>query len=354
MKILKCNNHEFFQIKNGLQLYKIFDKDYKLEFLEDCVLESDDGEKLDIQITSIKEYVNFDSILSTINLEKFGDYSSKDEFESHIKENYNLNSKLFVCRIKNKNKQLFDIKDAELRRMIKDTDFKENNIGLSGCRVYTVKTKNDNKAILKIQNIKGMDTLEEEYNVLKYLQEKINVAKVFYYNKYDGTEYLLRQCIEGEPLYKFKNFGFKLGTELKKFHCFYDNKCCFNKFCTQNLLNNALKNIDIIYETRIKKFENYSKEELIKFLIENKPEDDALIHGDFSLTNILNSNDTYYYIDLGNVSISTKYFDIYVLKKSLKINNLTNEFDDFIKGYGIEDLDEKYLDWMSLIEASYN
>ena len=61
-----------------------------------------------------------------------------------------------------------------------------------------------------------------------------------------------------------------------------------------------------------------------------------------------------YYIDLGNVSISTKYFDIYILKKSLKINHLEEEWEEFLRGYNIDDYNEIYMRWMELIELSYN
>ena len=353
MKILNCNNIEFEQIKMGKQLYKIFDKDYELEYLEDCILKSDTGEQLNIQITSVKQFLSINDILNTINFEKFGPYSNKDDFIKFVEQNYNLKENIFVCRIKNKSDLIFNIEDEQLIELIDIDSIEQNKLGLSGCQTYTVSLKNNTKAILKIQNIVGVDTLEEEYKVLKYLDKKINVAKVFYYNKLNNVEYLLRECVEGEPLYKYKGFGFELGKELKKFHNLCDKKCSFKKFNTDSLLENALKNIDVVHQSRIKKFEKYTKEELIEFLIKNKPEDDALIHGDFSLTNILKNEGLYYYIDLGNMSISTKYFDIYVLKKSLKINNLEEEFDNFIKGYNIDDYNEIYLDWMSLIESSY-
>ena len=106
--------------------------------------------------------------------------------------------------------------------------------------------------------------------------------------------------------------------------------------------------------THLDSFKEFSKNDLINFLKENKPNNDALIHGDFSLTNILVNNGKYYYIDLGNVSISTKYFDIYILKKSLKINHLEEEWEEFLRGYNIDDYNEIYMRWMELIELSYN
>ena len=353
-KIIKCSEKEFKQIKNDKQLYKIFDSDLILEYLDNCTLiNNTTNEILEIQITSVKKYLNIKDALKIISLDKFGAYYTEKEFIQYVNKNYNVDDGYLVCRIKKLESEA-KINDRVLLKKIKIETLKQEKLGLSGCLVYRVKTKNNDDAILKIQNIKGSDTLKEEYEVLKYLKGKMNVANVYYYNIYDGKEYLLREYIEGKPLYQYKKFGYELGIELKKIHQNYSKSCKFNKFSTQNLLSNALDKIDVVYQLRSEYFKDYSKNDLIRFLRKNKPNDDSLIHGDFSLTNILVNKHKYYYIDLGNVSISTKYFDIYILNKSLKINHLENEYKEFIKGYNIKDYDEKYLYWMELIEISYN
>lgn len=355
MKIIECNNLEYEQIKNGKQQYKVFNTEYSFDFLEKCKLKNKETKEIiNIQITSFNKYNDLKSMLKVINIEKFGNFKNYDELYQYLDKNYNITKEFVVCRLKNLEEANIEIKDKVLLKLINEQTLEKLNLGLSGCHVYTVKTNENKKAILKIQTISGNDKLKEEYDVLKFLNNKIKVAKTYYYNYEDNYEYLLRECLEGEPLYKFKNFGYKLGEELKKIHSLISCKNQFNKFSTENLLDNALKNIDAVYQVRSEKFINYTKEELIDFLKINKPENDSLIHGDFSLTNILVDGDEYSYIDLGNVSISTKYFDIYVLRKSLIINKLENELPEFLKGYGIEEIEEVYMDWMSLIESSYN
>ena len=354
MQKIKCNTKEFKQIKNNLQLYKIFDKKLNLKYLENCLLiDEKTNYNLEVQITSVKEYSNFEDILKTIDFRKFGKYKTKEEFKNFIDKNYSIKDGFLICRIKNLNNKI-EIKDKKILDLIKVNTLREEKLGLSGSLVYKVKTSKGEDAILKIQNINGGVALKEEYDCLKYLKDKLNVPNVYYYNSINDKEYLLMEYVLGTPLYKCKHFGFKLGKELKKIHQNYDIKCELNKFSTKNLLFTAIKNIDVIYKNRSNYFKDYTKEELVEFLKINKPLDDALIHGDFSLTNILVNNDKYHYIDLGNASISTKYFDIYVLKKSLHINNLDSEFKDFIKGYDVKDYDEKYLKWMELIELAYD
>ena len=352
-KKIKCNEKEFENINNDRQTYKIFDNSLNLEYLEMCeLINGNTNEELEIQITSVKRYNSLDDVLNIINLENFGIYEDKEDFIKYINENYD-DSEYLVCRIKKTTNKII-IDDKKLLDLIKIETLEQEKLGLSGCLVYRVKTRENQDAILKVQNIKGNDTIKEEYDVLKYLKGKMSVANVYYYNFYENKEYLLREYIDGEPLYKSKGFGYKLGQELKKIHEHYNEKCQFQKFSVNNLLKNAMEKIDILYQLRGEYFKDFSKNDLINFLKENKPNNDALIHGDFSLTNILVNNGKYYYIDLGNVSISTKYFDIYILKKSLKINHLEEEWEEFLRGYNIDDYNEIYMRWMELIELSYN
>ncbi len=353
IKKIKCNQKEFENINNDKQAYKIFDNGLNLEYLETCKLINENtDEELEIQITSVKRYNSLDDVLNIINLENFGIYDNKEDFIKYINKIYG-GSEYLVCRIKKTANRII-VDDEKLLNLIQIETLQQEKLGLSGCLVYRVKTKENQDAILKVQNVKGNDTLKEEYDVLKYLKDKMSVANVYYYNLYENKEYLLREYIEGEPLYKSNKFGYQLGQELKKIHEHYNEKCQFKKFAVNNLLNNAIEKINTVYQLRGEYFKDFSKNDLINFLQGNKPNDDALIHGDFSLTNILVNNQKYYYIDLGNVSISTKYFDIYILKKSLKINDLEEEWEEFLRGYNLDDYNEIYMRWMELIELSYN
>ena len=355
MKRISCNDVEFKQIKDGIQLYKIFNENETFDFLEEIELLNSKNEKIVIQITSYNTYTSIDNVLKIVSYKQFGDYKSESKFKDYVSENYEIKDKVVVCRVKYSDTKQLNILDDKLADLLDNNSVEKFNLGLSGSQVYSVKLKNGIIALLKMQRKVGADTLKEEYDALEFLYNNVKVPKTFYYNEIDNVEYLLRECVDGTPLYEKKGFGYKLGKEVKKFHELYSKDLKFNKFTTDIILNNMLNKIDVIYENRSERFKNYSKEELIEFLKENKPEDDALIHGDLSLTNILvDDNDEYCFIDLGNISVSTKYFDIYVLIKSLKINKLEEEYEDFLRGYGLENIEEKYLDWMYFVEKSYN
>ena len=94
-----------------------------------------------------------------------------------------------------------------------------------------------------------------------------------------------------------------------------------------------------------------TKKSIIEFLKNNKPMDNVLVHGDYSLPNILiDNNGEVSLIDLGDVSISTKYFDLYYLRKSFVRNKKMEYFNDFLESYGLTEIDEKSMKWMDIID----
>ena len=100
-KIIKCSEKEFKQIKNDKQLYKIFDSDLILEYLDNCTLiNNTTNEILEIQITSVKKYLNIKDALKIISLDKFGAYYTEKEFIQYVNKNYNVDDGYLVCRVK--------------------------------------------------------------------------------------------------------------------------------------------------------------------------------------------------------------------------------------------------------------
>lgn len=345
MNKLKISTKIFNDIKKGIENL-IITKEDKLEKEATIKLVDDTtGEEIEAQITfkqkfrTIKEAIENISIMSIKNESEYLDfigevtvYRIKTDIESDIQ-------KL--------------IKDSEIYNIIDKNELKELKLGRSDTKVFKTKLKsNYQEVILKIQYTENKNNLKEEYERLKWIEGKLNTPKAYYYNETDNIKYLIMEYKKGAPSFKFDDIGYKLGKALKQIHQVNIENCPFNKYSPEQLLSNFLDKLDSIYPEIQDNYKDETKETVIEFMKENIPTDKVLTHGDYSMPNILINNDEISFIDLGELGISTKYLDIYYLMKSLKINKKEKIFEEFLKGYGLEKINNNYIKWMDLINMS--
>ena len=304
------------------------------------------NDDIDVEITSTSIYKNIEECFKIIPMDLFG-ISSIEQ----AKQDYSNYEKIYAYRVKYDSEDIEEILDKKLLDLIDAASLSKNNIGHSNTNVYEVKLKNNTNAILKVQKLSNRNDLYDEYERIKWLQGKCNVPKIYYYNELDGIKYLLMQKINGVPSYKLDNCFFKVGEYLKNIHSIDIKDCYFNQNSVEVLLKKVLNNIDTIIEQVQEIYSNMNKEELISFIKNNVPNDRVLVHGDYSLPNILiTENGEIGVIDLGDLSISTKYFDFYYLRKSMIRNKKKDYFEELLKGYGIEELDENYMKWVEIVD----
>lgn len=345
MNKLKIPTKIFNDIKNGMENL-IITKEDKLEKESTIKLVDDNtGEEIEAQITfkqkfrTIKEAIENISITSIKNASEYLDfigevtvYRIKTDIEVDIKEL---------------------IKDSEIYNIIDKNELKELKLGRSDTKVFKTKLKsNYQEVILKIQYTENKNNLKEEYERLKWIEGKLNTPKAYYYNEKDNIKYLIMEYKKGAPSFKFNDIGYQLGKALKEIHQVNIENCPFNKYSPEQLLSNFLAKLDSIYPEIQDNYKDETKETVIEFMKENTPTDKVLTHGDYSMPNILINNGEISFIDLGELGISTKYLDIYYLMKSLKINKKEEIFEEFLKGYGIDKINNNYIKWMDLINMS--
>ena len=89
---------------------------------------------------------------------------------------------------------------------------------------------------------------------------------------------------------------------------------------------------------------------------ENIPTDFGFNHGDYSMPNIIVDKNTNIisFIDLGDSGISSMYFDLYYAIKSLKMNKFDSEINEFLEGYGLLELNEDSIKWMTIVDKAIN
>lgn len=345
MNKLKIPTKIFNDIKNGMENL-IITKEDKLEKEATIKLvDYNTGEEIEAQITfkqkfrTIKEAIENIAITSIKNASEYLDfigevtvYRIKTDIEVDIKEL---------------------IKDSEIYNIIDKNELKELKLGRSDTKVFKTKLKsNYQEVILKIQYTENKNNLKEEYERLKWIEGKLNTPKAYYYNEKDNIKYLIMEYKKGSPSFKFDDIGYQLGKALKQIHQVNIENCPFNKYSPEQLLSNFLDKLDSIYPEIQDNYKDETKETIIEFMKENIPIDKVLTHGDYSMPNILINAGEISFIDLGELGISTKYLDIYYLMKSLKINKKEEIFEEFLKGYGIDKINNNYIKWMDLINMS--
>lgn len=345
MNSIKVKDKIFENIKESKQNL-IISENANLQNGEKIIIKSElTNDKLYAYITAKNMFNTLEDVLKVFPSKLIGEKSLYQ----------NLKGVITIYRIKiDTNIEIEDlIQDKEIYEIIDINAIDEIKIGRSISKVFKTKMKkNGNEAILKVQYLPSRASLKEEYERLNWLQDKINSPKVYYWNEINEYKYLIMEYKKGKPAFKYDDIGYRLGKELKKIHSIDIKDCKFDNNSTEKLLSNCIDKIEAIFPEIQKKYKNENIKSIINFLIENMPIDKVLVHGDYSLPNILIDNNTYNFIDLGDASISTKYFDFYYFLRSLEINNKVYMLNDFLRGYGLEKLENKYMKWMDIVDKS--
>ena len=315
---------------------------------KDILKLTSNNEELDSEITSKNIFNNLDDCFQIIPYELFG-FNSLEEAQAYYKNYHKICAYRLKVDVDNVSKILAN---NELVEMLDINKLQQNNIGHSSSQVFEVELKNSKKAILKIQTLASRNNLDEEYARIAWLENKVNVPKVYYYKKIDNTRYLLMEKLEGIPAYKMDDFAYLIGKTLKEIHKIDSTNCPFKQNSISTLYKNALNNIDLIVPSVQEDYPNMTKEDILEFLKKYKPKDKVIVHGDYSLPNILIDNNKVNLIDLGDVSISSKYFDLFYVRKSFIRNKKMAYFNDFMKGYGIRKINENYMKWISIVDKA--
>ena len=345
MKKIKITKIEFNKIKNHKQTQIILKE--ILETKEEVLL-CNKNDSIQVEVTSTAKFNNLKDCFKVIPIDLFGVKKI-----SSLPKKYSNYKTINAYRVKYDNEEIEKINNKELLSLIKEDTLKKNNIGHSGTSIYEVECKNNDKAVLKIQELSIRSNLKDEYERIKWLQGKVNVPKIYYYKEKGNKKYLLMEKKEGLPVYKCDNFAYAIGKLLKQIHSIDISNCKFTQNSVDNLLKNALDHMDEIYPQVKEAYPNMSKKDVIEFLKNKKPKDKVLVHGDYSLPNILmNDKGEISLIDLGDVSISSKYYDLFYLRKSMNRNKKMDYWEDLLKGYGINKLDEESLKWIEIIDKA--
>ncbi len=234
----------------------------------------------------------------------------------------------------------------DLEKLLKGYDWEKVNIGWSNSEIYKLTSKNKSSFFLKINKYPRSLFFNHEFEMLKWLKDKISVPDVIYHNKNSDYEFLLLSEIPGKVSYEvFSKSDIEtnlkiLAKGLQIFHALpmvgCPNKIDIDKMILhakerleQGLINNDNFDIRWKHKTPYELFED------VKRLMPKKI-DKVVTHGDYCLPNVLiNSSELSGFIDLGSAGINDRYYDLAAVSWSISYNFGQKWVPYFFEQYGI-------------------
>lgn len=257
-----------------------------------------------------------------------------------------------------------DVLPYELKKIIGDNKLTENKIGESEAKVYKIESEVENY-YLKIKAIDKFYNLKREKEVYEFLNGKISVPKVLYYDKVDNIEYLLISEIKGNIL-SFesmnnhpKNVVEIMAKALRRLHNISIDNCRLSS-TIEDMLNEAKYRVDnglVDEEAFEENNKGRSAREILNYLLNNKPlnEDLVFIHGDYCFPNVIALNGEFNgLIDMDNGGIGDKYRDIALALRSIEHNFMDRKlWGYFMKYYGEDKIDMGKVSYHILLDELF-
>ncbi|MGM0877843.1 MAG: APH(3') family aminoglycoside O-phosphotransferase [Bacillota bacterium] len=249
-----------------------------------------------------------------------------------------------------------------LARLTNGYSWEQITIGHSNAMTFLL--KGSYNQYLKIQPNNSVENLYHEKEKLEWLQGKLSVPEVLYYDKDEVNEYLLITEIEGinasDKSYE-ANLSYLmelLALGLKTLHSLSIESCPF------------IQKLDVKIEEAKRRVENrlvdeedfdevrkgLKARELFEELISKKPinEDLVFTHGDYCLPNIIiDKGKVSGFIDLGRAGVSDRYQDLALAIRSITYNFGKEYIPFFLKEYGVKELDESKIFYYQLMDEFF-
>ncbi|MFC0472225.1 APH(3') family aminoglycoside O-phosphotransferase [Halalkalibacter kiskunsagensis] len=250
-----------------------------------------------------------------------------------------------------------------LARLTNGYSWEQITIGHSDSMTFLLKGSTYNH-YLKIQPNNSVENLYHEKEKIEWLQGKLSVPEVLYYDKDEVNEYLLVTEIKGinasdksyeaniHLLMELLALGLKTLHRLSIENCPFNQKLDIKIEEAKRRVENGLVDEEDFDEIRI----GLKARDLYKELILNKPQNEDLVftHGDYCLPNIIiDQGKVSGFIDLGRAGVSDRYQDLALAIRSITYNFGEEYIPFFLKEYGYKELDETKISYYQLMDEFF-
>jgi aminoglycoside phosphotransferase len=237
----------------------------------------------------------------------------------------------------------------ELSQIAQEYEWEDHTFGYSETKVFKLSSHQEVK-YLKINQPKSEFNLEHEKIILEWLNGKLPVPKVHFFDIKNGIEFLLLSEIPGQNSHTFQTDeerernieilaeGLKLIHKVDLKDCPLDN----NPDRLLEIAKERMEKLSINPNQFDERWQNKSPQQLYEEIMELKPESYDLVfsHGDYCLPNIIIQNGQLSgFIDWPYGGIIDRYFDFAAVAWSIGYNYGEEWVQLFFDNYGIEEVD---------------
>lgn len=236
-------------------------------------------------------------------------------------------------------------------------------IGMSASRTYRL-SRGQEASYLKVQSLESDDCLLDERDRIRWLQGKLPVPEVLYYDRDESNEYLLLSEVAGlnasDKAYEtmLPQLMEQLAVGIKAVHAVDVTDCPFNR-----TLGKVLEEARRRTEQGLVDEEDFDEERqglgaaaLYQQLLDSRPQEEELVftHGDYCLPNIILDNGKFSgLIDWGRAGIADKYQDLALAVRSIAHNFGERHVSAFLEAYGLHEADKAKLEYYKLLDEFF-
>lgn len=250
----------------------------------------------------------------------------------------------------------------DLDRLLDGGKWEPNQIGRSGVDVFRIEGKDQN-LFLKVRTDSKAERLRREHELLHWLNGKLPVPNVLYYEDRGDKEWLLMSEISGYMPFdeRFQNKERvirDLAQGLRQIHSVPIGHCPYHRY-TEELIDEAERRVrENLVDVNDFDEHNQGKspEELFGILLETRPKENDYVfaHGDYCVPNIiLTENGVNGYIDWGRGGVADRHLDLALAKRSITYNFGEKWVPGFFKAYGQVAVDEEKLAFFQLLDEFF-
>jgi aminoglycoside phosphotransferase len=247
---------------------------------------------------------------------------------------------------------------GELRRLLGESEWQVNTMGCSGSQVFRVR-----HGYLKIVARAATINLRAEKDRLVWLQGRLPVPEVYYYDIDECNEYLYMSEIAGtmacEHVFRDDMPGLiaLLAEALHMVHEVDIAECPFDQRLSYRLAlaEQGVKDGQIDESEFAVRYEGLTPAAIYEHLVNACPAEEDLVftHGDFCLPNILIDRERRRisgFIDLEYGGVADRYRDLERACWSLGYNFDRKWIPDLLKAYGIEEVEREKMEYYAQLE----